>query len=713
VKYFALPNLNWLDVTEVDPPSMPKMDEYPETKTEFREWCNSKSTKHCFYSAVEAIDPTHRVTVDNPAFKMHGLVVDYDAVAPQGSIDLIPENGAAGMLPRWVTRTYSNHRRVIWEFEKPILVDNEEITDRFMALLAKELKVKNILPNADQASFKRAQYFELGTDWQEIKGWNAIPASTLEYLFVKAATAKQLKHDGTIIPLEKVAEEVEARYPGRWPGEFVEGARGPLFWIEDGVDRVGCQVGEFGMLCYSERAGKSFLHWGEIFGPDFVRQYEAERIGSAAEGIWFDGQKYWRKNESDLWRARNKDDTIMWLKGQGISGSAMQKGMASDAEKVLLTAQDLREVKGAAPIVHDNREVVVINGERYLNISAIRIMQPADHGTPTDFPWLYEFFNKIWADPVETQRDHFLAWFQHFYTTALAGRPQQGQALIIAGPPSSGKTFLNHQILGRVMGGFSNATNYLMGSTSFNKQDSEVALWAIDDTRGASSWENKAAFSSAIKQHVANPQVRCEGKNQNAFTIPWRGRIVITCNQDEESLEITPQLNATIKDKLMLFYWSDWQAKFLPNAGSETAVAAELPYFLYWLINWKAPADVLNNNPRYHVNAYHHPKMLLHAHDASPSARLAELLDEWRKQFSNATSNSMADETGCCWMTATRLRKELSQDPSARDALKEFSRNRMAAALEALGEDYVCGSRTHASNKQYHIRIKPREEEIS
>jgi hypothetical protein len=706
VKYFCLPNLNWLDVEERDVPSIPDLPEYPESKTEFREWSNSKATKHCFYSAVEAVDPTHRVTVDNPAYKMHGLIVDYDATSPQAAVDLIPENGAAGMLPRWVTRTYSNHRRVIWEFEEPILVDNEEIADRFIALLAKELKVRNVLPNADQASFKRSQYFERGTDWQEIKGWNTIPKSTLEYLFVKAATAKQLKTDGPIIPLERVAEEVEARWPGRWTGEFVEGARGPLFWIEDGIDRVGCQVGQFGMICYSERAGKSFLHWGEILGQDFVREFEAERIGAAAEGIWFDGQKYWRRSENELWRARTKDDTIMWLKGQNVSASAQMKGMASDAEKVLLTAQELREVKAAAPIVHDSREVVVINGERYLNISAIKLMTPADKATPADFPWIHEFFTHIWAEPKQAQRDHFLAWLQHYYRSCHAGRPQQGQALIIAGLPSSGKTFLNHHILGKIMGGASDATDYLMGKTNFNKQDSEVALWAIDDTRGASSWENKASFSAAIKKHVANPQVRAEGKNQNAFTIPWKGRIVITCNTDEESLEIIPQLNATIKDKIMLFMWGEWQAKFLPNSGSESVVAAELPYFLRWLLDWKAPDYVINGgNPRYHVNPYWHPRMLLHAHDSSPSARLAELLDEWRAQFSSATSEAKADEAGCVWMTATKLRKELSADPSARDALKEFNRNRMSAALEGLDENYVCGTRSHAGAKQYHIRL--------
>lgn len=703
MKYFSLPNLSWLDVEELDPSTLPDVKEYPAGKSEFREWCNDKGTKHCFYSCVEAIDPYHRVTVDNPAFRMHGLVIDYDAVAAPAQVALFPVNGTESMMPRWMTTTYSGNTRLVWEFEAPVLVDNEEIADRFIALLAKTLKVDGYLPRLDTSSFKRAQYFEKGKNWKELEGWAPVPSATLELLFLKAATAKTIRGE-VDIPLEHVAKEVEARYPGRWVGEFTEGMRGPLFWIADGIDRVGCQVGQFGMLCFSERAGKSFLHWGEIFGPDFVRQFEAERIGAAAEGLWFDGARYWRQNEENYWKARNKDDTIMWLKGQGVSAQAL-KGLASDAEKVLLTAQNVREVKGAAPLVHDSREVVVINGEKYLNISAIKILQPAEAATPADFPWLHSFIENIWAAPRESQRDHFLAWLQHYYGSALAGRPQQGQAVIIAGDASVGKTFFNHHVIGKLMGGHSDATDYLMGRTNFNKQDSEVALWAIDDTRGASSWENKAAFSSAIKKHVANPQVRCEGKNQNAFTIPWKGRIVLTCNTDEESMEIIPPLNNTILDKIMLFYWSLWRAEFKPNGGSEIQIAGELPFFARWLLDWKPPAYVLNANPRYRVNAFHHPRMLLHAHDSSPAARLAELLDEWKKMFSNASSLAHVDEDGGSWMTATKLRKELSMDPSARDALKEFSRNRMAAALEGLGPEYVMDTRSSNGMKEYKIRI--------
>lgn len=696
MKYFCLPNLHYNDVEVRE--SIWKLDPAPVfgNKDRFREWCNDKETRHCFYSAVEALTPSLRVSVANPAHLMHGLICDYDSKISNEDIAVIPSNGNPARLPTWVSTTHSGGKRLVFEFEEPILVDNAELFDRFIRLLAKDLKLQKLLAGLDETSFKRAQYYELGDEWKPIPQGKTISAEHLSLLLFEAAGQRQLKTEGTQIPIEAVAAEVERQFPGRWPGSFEGGARGPLFWIADGVDRIGCQVGDLGMICYSERAGKSFLHWGEILGQEFVKNYEAERIGSAAQGIWFDGRHYWREALDGGWRHRTKDDMIMWLKGQGVSASAGPKGTASEAEKVLLMAQELRSIKAAAPIVHDNREAVMINGDRYLNISAVKIMEPADRGEPSDFPWLHEFFTKCWDEKHPEQRDYFLAWLQHFYVPCLQGRPQQGQAVIIAGDASRGKTFFNHKILGEIMGGFADSTDFLMGKTNFNKSDSEVSLWAIDDSRGASSWENHAAFSSALKKHVANPQVRCEGKGRDAFTIPWRGRIVLTCNKDKESLNIIPALNATIKDKVDLFMWGKWQAKFLSAGQSEAVVQGELPFFLHWLQNWKAPAYVLNDNPRYHVQAYHHPDMLREAHDSSPSARLAELLEEWR---GNMEGDSM-------WVSATRLRRLLSEDPSARDGLKEFSRNRMAQGLEDIGTEYVLETRRHAGNQEYLIKLR-------
>jgi hypothetical protein len=671
---------------------------YPATKQAFRDWCNDASTHHCFYSTVEGLIPSGRVSVQNPPHRRHGLVVDYDAQVPD-PIAAIVQNAAKGLLPCWASTSYSGNHRIVFEFEESVLVDNEQLSERFLKIMAKELALKSLLPGLDDSSYKPIQYFELGQAWRRVPGSNRISADLLAMWFFKAATERVLPSGDTQIPIEAVAAEVEKQFPGRWLGEFSVGSRGPLFWIADGIDRVGCQVGDFGMICYSDRAGKSFLSWSEILGRAFVRDYDAERIGAAAKGIWFDGKRYWRRGSDGDWRALTKDDTIMWLKGQGLSARCAAKETISEAEKVLLAVQELRQVKAATPVVHDSREVVFINGEKYLNISACKVIRPAASGDPAEFPWLNTFLEKVWDENHPQQRDYFLAWLQHFYVSALRGSPQQGHAVFIAGDPSRGKTFLNQRIIGAMMGGFSDPTDFLMGRTQFNKADSEVAHWAIDDTRGASSWENHSKFSAAIKKHVANPQVRCEGKNANAFTIPWNGRIVVTCNTDKESLNILPAANDSILDKIMMFRLGGWQADFLPNRGTEAVVAKELPSFLCWLEQWQPPSQVLSENPRYRVRAYHHPLMLEESENAAPAARLRELLDEY------CDSALDKEQRKPQWFTPAKLRKALSQDPSARDSLKEFGRDRMAPAMESLGEDYVIRSRKNGRTTEYLINL--------
>jgi hypothetical protein len=106
-------------------------------------------------------------------------------------------------------------------------------------------------------------------------------------------------------------------------------------------------------------------------------------------------------------------------------------------------------------------------------------------------------------------------------------------------------------------------------------------------------------------------------------------------------------------------------------------VAKELPYFLTWLRNWNPPKQVLADNPRYAVKAYHHPTMLSEAHDASPAARLHEMLEQWREGSAEVAAEPI-------FANPTKIRHKLAGDPSLRDGLREFSRNRMAAALEEL-----------------------------
>jgi hypothetical protein len=648
--------------------------------------------------------PSLRVTSDtegessNPPLYLHGFTADFDTDTPMDeAVKLIKRNAAAGLMPALASQTFSGGIRLTWDFEEPVLIDNKDLSLRFLEELSKELRVKALIAGFDVSSLKSTQYFEAGTDWTTLPDSKPIGARILGLLFYRAATSVRIQGEGPQIPLEAVEEEVLKRWPQRVK-QLKEGDRLPLFWIEPYEDRVGSQVGTFGMLCYSTRAGKSFVSWGEILGTEFTREYEAKRVGAAADEFFYDGRHYWRHADSGSWVHSNKEDTIMYLKTRGISPRPSAKKFASEAEEVLVAVQDIHRVAAAAPLVHDARRIAVIDGERYLNISTRNLIKPTGSGDPAQFPWLHEFFNRVWSEPREIQRDHYLGWLQYAYRSCLEGKPGQGHAVFVSGPKSSGKTFLNFHILGSIFGGFSDSSEFLMGKTNFNKADAESYIWAIDDSKGASSWEARGSFSANLKKHVANPRVRVEAKGKDSFTIPWRGRISITCNLDKESRSILPQVHGEILDKICMFEWNCWRAKFLPNGGTEDIVMAEMPHFLQWLCDWKTPDYVASDDPRFGVQPFHHPSMLEDARENSGATRLSEMLEMWKEDSDRAAEFRKKGKK--LWLTGAKLKAELSREPSFRDSLnKELGRERLGQSLQELGVQ----SRPKGGSKEYLI----------
>jgi hypothetical protein len=679
MNFFALPNLSSHDVTIVNPSTI-KHAGYPDgDKESFRAWCVNKETKHCFYTAAEGLIPSLRVTKENPAVKLHGLVIDYDNEIDDEMEKNIAKISPADLSPTWISTTRSGGRRLIFEFESPMPVDHTQLYERFIKRMAKELRAYDLLPCLDTKSFELTQLFELGTHWRRLPGGKAISKDRLGLVLFEAAKEKIITADAPDIPIEAVAEEVEKRWPRRIPGEFKVGARTPLFWIDDGIDRIGAQVGDHGMICYSERAGKSFLHWGEILGQKFVREFEASRIGAAAEGIWFDGKLYWRKGENGRWSGRTKEDQIMWLKGRGISARTSQKETASDAEKVLLAIQEVRTVDAAVSIALDSRERVEEHGCRYLNVSVKKAMSPAEIGSPEDFPWLQKFFEHTFD---EIQRDHFFAWWKRFYRSGLEGALEQGQAIIIAGEAGRGKTLLSRVIVGSSVGGFADASRYLMGDSRFNKECGENALWVVDDSKSSVTRAQHRAFTEAIKAQISNPQGPTEAKFKDSLTLSWKGRIIITTNIDPDSLAIIPDLGPTVRDKIMLFQFNnDYEPDFAPNQKLEATIAKELPFFLKWLLGWKEPAYVLDKNPRYGVKSYHAPTLEKAAIMASSVHGLTEALDILRQRY--CETGDPKNRPDKIQESATGMLLKLHAIDGLRSILKYYSENTIGRALQA------------------------------
>ena len=135
------------------------------TKADYREWCADAQTDHVFYSSVEGRAPSKRVSNDNPAHKIYGVVADYDASVDWAAIDSdIKFKCGAGKLPTWRSNTQSGYLRLVWEFKEPIPIE-PELFDTFMLNMMKSLQLNKLFAGFDSSSLRANQYFELGEDW--------------------------------------------------------------------------------------------------------------------------------------------------------------------------------------------------------------------------------------------------------------------------------------------------------------------------------------------------------------------------------------------------------------------------------------------------------------------------------------------------------------------------------------------------------------------
>ena len=636
--FFALENLRAQQVNPCQPWVWTQQRPAFSTKEEFREWCSDNATQWCFYSAVEGTNANVRISRQNPPMRLHGIVADYDAaLSVQDIQSLIAKN--AVVAPMYYSQTFSGGARLVWVFDEPVFIDNHKLCEQLLKIAGKELKLKSLLPSFDPASLETSQYFEAGSGWTQVIGAAPIDPSMVGYWMHEACKKTDVTSEGPAIPLDVVYDEVQKQFPSRWQGNFELGCRGPLFWINDGIDRVGCEVAPTGMICYSSRAGTSFAPWGVILGNAFVKAYETKKYGTIVDQYWYDGACYWWKTPEEEWRSSSKEDLVLHLKvGSKLSTKIKDRETSSEVDRVLYSIQMTKKVDAAVPFIYNPNTVVQHNGLRHLNINKREVMQPVESDHILEwgegFPWLAEYFDNMF-DPPE-QKLYLMAWLKRFYESALGGHLEAGHNLFIAGPPEKGKSFFSMQILRQMMGGSTDASAYLMSESAFNKELGEVAVWNVDDGTSSHDWKSKKRFSEMVKKSAANQFLNYQPKFKDAASLPWSGRVVVTLNDDAQSLDLLPDLNGTILDKLMLLRCSNWRPEFsVMREQNNSMVTRELPFFLRWLTQWTMPADI-KSSARFGFEPFHHPELVAASRDQSPSYRFREALELWRVEYKKA-----------------------------------------------------------------------------
>jgi hypothetical protein len=661
-----------------------------DNKKKRSEWIESAATQHNVYSGWEGFSPNLRISSNkggNAPFKLLALVGDYDAPSTPDEI-LRGCERLGDYIPNYYEHTLSGYGRFVWLLEQPITVPSREFAVALLKFLKKRLKPELLSVGLDEPAWNAPErYYTNACSWKELSA-DRLPKSLMDGWVMQVAEDFSFKKTGgsIAIPLEIAVEELKKRYPSfDWPGDFALGSQGPSFWIEGSASPKSALVKAEGLYTFSAHAVKPWWSWKDLLGAQFVEAYETKSLGEAVEGIFYDGKAYWRQNGPGKWCPFNKEDTAMHLHiTRGLSNSR-PRGGSSDVDRALEHIRHWAGVIGAAPFVFRPPGIMHLTGDqRVLNTFTRHVVTPAPGpvtwGSGGPMPFLSEYIGGFF-DPVE-QLDYFLAWLQRFYASAHELKIESGQNIFIAGQPGIGKTLLSTQVIAKLVGGHAAAENYLMGKTDFNSQLFETALWTVDDTSANDDLQAHKKFSTIVKRMAANTTFEYHAKFQVPCQVRWQGRVVVTCNTDEESIRIIPDLDVSILDKIMIFRAADRKLTFPPSRELEATIEKELPYLARYLLDWQAPAHTRGSN-RFGVASYHEESLVKVAKHSSRSNSFLEILEDWKKDY---FAEHKEDWQGTAYQLLVALHKDAAKAAAIR-SLDAARVNQQLSALKNKGYD--------------------------
>lgn len=623
MKFFCVKNLVTHSIFNVVPwEYKPNVPDYTKDNKEARKrWWSTPKTEHLFYNMLEGENEHVRVSKTNPPVKMYGFVADYDTeITPEmyehPNLEDVP------FMPIAWSLTASGRGRMVWVLERPLPLPDIQTTNVFLKVIATEMNLKKIWGGFDEAFYKSTQYYEVGHSWRVLDN-NRVPHNAISSFMAKA-WEKRNRNVTISIPLELIYPELERKYPGCWEGAFELGARTRRFWDREAVNPTSAILRANGFQCFS--GPKAFVPWSELLDKEFIDSMVSNQLLAVTDGIFFDGRMYYRKNDADEWLSYNKEDIRLFLRVRlGLSGKPSSQASASELDRTLCYIQEANRIDVALPCVNRKPGILQLDNMRVLNVVRCKPLQPAEETKvvpDSTFPWLATYFAQLFNN--EEQLPYFLAWLKRFYEDALHYIPRSGQAIFLVGKPDMGKTLLADFIIAKMVGGFRDASAFLLGEAGdFTAPFFEVPLLTVHDEHAAPDEVKHTRYSSMIKKLVANKDFFYNQKFEKAGMIKWSGRVIVSCNTDAQSMRLLPNVDISMLDKVMLFRMSDIKKNFF--TGFTKHIERELPYFCRWLLEWQVPEHI-KGGTRFGVKRYLHKQLYYVAKQSGSSNAFYEIL---------------------------------------------------------------------------------------
>ena len=360
-------------------------------------------------------------------------------------------------------------------------------------------------------------------------------------------------------------------------------------------------------------------------------------VGADGEDpLYFDGAAYWRREADDAYGRLCREDARLHLGVRGFNLSSLD-GMPSPADYQLHALQYQNRVNYAGPVCGRPAGLLLENGLRVLVTRAPKFIEGwPDGDSPTITALMANLFGHAAGDEhAGRQCQLFIAWLKLAREAIRTpGRHQPGQIMVFVGPPDCGKSLLQTLIITPALGNRSADPGlFFTGRTDFNADLWGAEHLALGDKPIADDGVQRNRLRDELKRVAASTDYPLHGKHKDALTMRPIWRVSLSVNDDQESVNNLPSLDAAFADKaICLRCYQPPQPFFDANVvGARERFAEllrkELPAFLGEVDRFLIPSELAK--ARFGVCEWHHPYVVELLAASDPLQPLSEAMQAW------------------------------------------------------------------------------------
>jgi hypothetical protein len=369
-------------------------------------------------------------------------------------------------------------------------------------------------------------------------------------------------------------------------------------------------------------------------GDSLAQKLEEQAIATTQNlNAYYDEQRkeYALGIGPDVYQSRTEAQFKRDLRFRDLTTETIPGRNWSQIDIALRYFQENKFVNYVGPLAGKRCGAYDENGVRILVTSQARVIEPKRG----DWAMLGELIVNLLGhenEPYgESQIESFYGWLKISYEAFCARRFQPGHALAVAGPVDCGKSLLQ-SLITEILGGRSaKAALFLQCRTDFNGELFGAEHLILEDEAASTRHKDRMALASSIKILIANRVHACHAKHRQIVNLaPW-WRISISLNDRPERLLVLPPLTDDISDKIILLRASKYPMPMPAETAEQKekfwqTLTAQLPGFLYWLVNDHQVDDTWRDT-RFGIKAFHHPSLLTELEALSPAIALLGLID--------------------------------------------------------------------------------------